>query len=335
MIPEPGGDEGGIQHVKDIQLGDAGGHGAVMEGGRIVGGIEPVVGQFRHRGGGAPGDGDDGGAVFPEGPHGLDDLRRLAGKGDHDGHVLGGGIFGLEQLGGPVIVDDAGLVQPEEFQIGVPRGIQGRTLAEEQHCPGVLQQLHAGVQRFCVQQVFAVLQGEDVLVGDLFHNVLHGIGGRYFPGGLARLAEAPHRHLAGNSLTEFLVAGKADALAHADDGGGGGEGFFRQLVDAQPHGLALVGQKIIGDSPLRGAHGILGLPQLQQCAFHIFLSSPPAPAGDAAYRDSPQGRINPAGNNRMYSLLRGGPATAAEINKSPCRQDVPVRVALCRKWDFA
>ena len=268
-----------MKAVYSIQLGNAGGAGAVVEGGRVIGGVKPVVGQIRHRGGGAAGNGDDRGAVFPEGPHGLDDLRRLAGEGHHNGQILGAGVLGLEQLGGPVVIDDAGLAQAQELQIGVPGGIERRAQPEQQHRPGACQALHAGVQRFGVQQVFTVLQGEDIFLGDLFHDVLHAVGGENLLGGLPRMAEAPHRHLAGDGLAKLLVAGKADALAHADDGGGGGKGLFRQLVDAQAHGLALMGQQIVGDGPLRSAHGVLGLPQLQQCAFHFSLSSPPPDGG--------------------------------------------------------
>ena len=282
-----------------------------MGGGLAVGGVQPVIRQLRHRGGHPAGDGDDGRAFLPQGLHALDDLRRLPGIGYHNGQIVLGGVFGLEHLDMPVVVDLAGLVQPEELQIQVPGGLQGSAQAEQQHRPGVPQQVHTGLKNIGVDEAFGILQRHDVLVGDLIHDVVQAVGLGDLLASLL-LVEPAHRYLTGHRLAELLVPREADALAHPDHGGRRGEGLFRQLVDGQAHGLPLVGQQVIGHRALGGAHGVLALSQPDQRAFHAPFSS------------QLRARASERAPNRRRSALEASAPVALtaglEKSKRPCRR---------------
>ena len=116
-----------------------------------------------------------GGAVGLHGFHALDHLHRLARIGKDDPHVLAGGVAGREQLGVPVLVDDAGLVQPEELEVGVPGHAQGGPQPEQQDAAAGVQQVGALLHRLGGQQPLGVGKGLDVLTGHLLDDLVDAV----------------------------------------------------------------------------------------------------------------------------------------------------------------
>lgn len=214
--------QGGVEDVDDIQLGNTGGHGAGAEEGLIGGGVELFIGQIGDGGFDEAGDGDGGGAVFLQGLHAFDHLYGSAGVGNDDAHILGGGVSGLEELGVPVLVENAELIGPEKFQVGVFGGAEGSPHAEEVDDPGPMQQVHAAPEGSQIHQLLRLLQRDDVPIGDFFNDLLQRVvalnGLLLVPLGLV-----PDGQLIGHGLAEVPVAGVADVVAQPDDGGGGAE----------------------------------------------------------------------------------------------------------------
>ena len=263
--------QGGVEDVDDIQLGDAGGHGAGAEEGLIGGGVELFIGQVRDGGFDEAGDGDGGGAVFLQGLHALDHLYGSAGVRNDDAYILGGGVSGLEELGVPVLVEDAELIGPEKFQVGVFGGAEGSAHAEEVDDPGPMQQVYAAPEGSQIHQLLCLLQRDDVPIGDFFNDLLQRVvalnGLLLVPLGLV-----PDGQLIGHGLAEIPVAGVADVVAQPDDGGGGAEDLLGQASDAVVQHQIGVADDLGGDGPLRRAQGLRGLPQAQNGIAHSIAS---------------------------------------------------------------
>ena len=251
---------GGVQDIHHVQLGKPGGHGTVAEQALVGGHIQHMVGQLCHLGGVVAGHCDHRCAARLHLLDALDHLHGLPGVGEHDAHILRGGVARLQKLRVRVLVDHAGLVQPQKFQVGVLCHAQRGADAEQQHRAGVGDQLHTLLQLVQQQQPLGVQQALDVLVGHLFHDLLQTVlrGDILFP--VAAVLPKGGK-LQRQGVAQLLVALKADHPADAHHAGRGGEGAPRQIPDGKGGGLVRVFQNELRDLPLGAAEGGLHLPQ--------------------------------------------------------------------------
>ena len=251
---------GGVQDIHHVQLGKAGGHGAVAEQALVGGHIQHMVGQLRHLGGVVTSHRDHRCAARLHFFDALDHLHGLPGVGEHDAHILRGGVARLQKLRVGVLVDHAGFVQPQKFQVGVLCHAQRRADAEQQHRAGVGDQLYALLQLVQQQQPLGVQQALDVLVSHLLHDLLQAVlwGDVLFP---VAAVLAKGGKLQRQGVAQLLVALKANHPADAHHAGRGGKGAPRQLPNGKGGGLVRVVQNELRNLPLGAAEGGLHLPQ--------------------------------------------------------------------------
>ena len=251
---------GGVQDIHHVQLGKPGGHGTVAEQALVGGHIQHMVGQLRHLGGVVAGHCNHRCAARLHLLDALDHLHGLPGVGEHDAHILRSGVARLQKLRVGVLVDHAGLVQPQKFQVGVFCHAQRGADAEQQHRAGVGDQRHALLQLVQQKQPLGVQQALDVLVGHLVHDLLQTVlrGDVLFP---VAAVLAKGGKLQRQGVAQFLVALKADDPADAHHAGRGGEGAPRQIPDGEGGGLVRVVQNELCNLPLGAAEGGLHLPQ--------------------------------------------------------------------------
>ena len=192
--------------------------------------------------------------VFPQGFHAFDDLHRLSGIGDGDAQILRHRVSCLQQLGMPVLVNDAHLVQPEEFQVGILGCAEGRADAEQVDYPGFPDQLHTAADDLDIHQRLGILQSDNIPVGHFFDNLLQGISA----GNGALLVDlclGPNCQLRRDCPAKIPVAGKANMAAQTHNGGGRRKRFLRQIVNAQLGNQLRLFQNLGSHGFLRGAEG--------------------------------------------------------------------------------
>ena len=257
----------GVENIHRIQLGNPGGHGAGAKQGFVGGNVELVVCQGGDGRLDEPGHGNGGDAVFLHGFEAVNHLHGSAGIGKDDSHILGRGVSGLNQLGMPVLVEDGDFVNPQQLQIQVLGGAEGGADAEQIDYPGILNQLHAFLEDVRVQQRPGLLQGQNIPVGNLLHNLLHSVHGlNLLFLGLVELGA--DSQLLGNGLAEGPVAGIADVAAQPDDGGGGGKGSLCQFVNAQLGYQLGSAEDLLRNRAFRGAEVVGCFPEFQQGTGH-------------------------------------------------------------------
>ena len=136
----------------------------------------------------------------------------------------------------PVLVDDAGLVQPQELEIGIPGHTQRGPQPKQQHAAAVVQQLCALLHRVGCQQTLGIGQGLDILLGHLLDDLVDAVpGGQLLLGVAACLSQGGQ--FSHQSTAQLLVSLKAHRPADPHHAGRGREGPLGQLPDREQGGF--------------------------------------------------------------------------------------------------
>ena len=192
--------------------------------------------------------------VFPQSLHAFDNLHRFAGIGDGNAQILRRRVSRGKELGVPVLIDDAHFIHPEKLQVGILCRAEGSADAKQINHPRVPDQSHTAPDHNRIHQSLGVLQGHNVPVGYLFNDLLQGAcvgNGALLIDFRLRL----HSQLRRNGPAEIPVAGKTDMAAQTHDGGGGGKGHLRKIVNAQLRNQFRLFQDLGRHGFFRGAEG--------------------------------------------------------------------------------
>ena len=171
-----------------------------------------------------------------------------------------------------VLGQGAPLAHPEKFLVGVVSHQEGGPHAKEQDRIAGADEIHAPAHRLRLHQHPGVLQGGDVAVGHLVHDVRQLVGVFQLPA-LFRLVLPPDGHLVEQGFLHLPVSLEPQLPAHAHHRGGGRVALRRQLVDAALGRRLRVLQDPVQNAPLRPARPG---PVLVDSDQHTFHRLPPA-----------------------------------------------------------